>query len=298
MVTGGNGFIGSHVVDLLVERGYKVVIVDTADRKGNPDKQTKWYRLDITDQKLADVFDKERPEAVIHMAAQVDVSRSVIDPLMDANVNILGSLNVLNACVNYKVMKVVYSSTSAVYGENGADALNEQEKIKPISCYGASKYVPEIYLEVLSKLHGLKYTALRYSNVYGERQGDKGEGGVIPIFIRSLLKDRSPVIFGDGMQTRDFIYAGDVAEANISALTAADNTVMNVSSGTSITILQLFQQIRTLMGKEISPQFKEKRSGDIQHSLLDNAKGVKLLNWKPKVNITEGLRRTIKYYQK
>lgn len=298
LVTGGNGFIGSHVVDLLVERGHRVVIVDSSSGTGNKgNEKVKRYQLDISDQKVFDVFKKERPDAVIHMAAQVDVSRSVKDPLMDAKVNILGTLNVLNACVSHNVMKVVYSSTSAVYGENEASLLTEKEEVRPISCYGVSKYTPELYLGIFSKMHGLKYTVLRYSNVYGERQGDKGEGGVIPIFIRSLLEDRPPVIFGDGLQTRDFIYAGDVAEANISALKTADNKVVNVSSGTSITILQLFHQIRTLLGKVVTPQFKGGRTGDIQHSQLDNTKAIQLLDWKPKVKITEGLRRTIEYYR-
>ncbi|EDL65262.1 NAD-dependent epimerase/dehydratase family protein [Bacillus sp. SG-1] len=298
LVTGGNGFIGSYVVNSLVEGGYKVVIVDSSiGNKNSINKKVKCYQLNITDKNLSNVFDKERPDAVIHMAAQVDVSRSVMEPIMDAEVNILGTINVLNECVKYKVKKVVYSSTSAVYGENVASEISENEKIMPISFYGISKYTPELYLEAFFKIHGLKYTILRYSNVYGERQGIKGEGGVIPIFIHELMEDRSPVIFGDGKQTRDFIYAGDVAEANVSALNAADMEVLNISSGISITILQLFEQIRDLMGKAVTPNFRGGRSGDILHSRLANSKAIMMLSWEPKVNLPEGLRKTIDYYK-
>ena len=222
LVTGGAGFIGSHIVDLLIKNNYKVVIVDdlSSGREQNVNKKARFYKLDITDQKdLAEVFKQEKPDYVCHEAAQISVSFSVRDPLLDAQTNILGSLNLLQCCVNYQVKGIVFASSGGtIYGEPEHFPIYEDYPFMPQSPYGISKVAVEHYLDFYQKNYHLPYVALRYGNVYGPRQDPYGEAGVIAIFIEKMLKGEIPTINGDGEYIRDYIYVEDVAHANLLAL--------------------------------------------------------------------------------
>ena len=221
LVTGGAGFIGSHIVDTLIESGYEVVVVDnlSSGKKEYLNDKAIFYDLDLHSKQIEDVFEKELPDFVIHEAAQVDVSISIHHPYFDAYSNILGTIHLLELSRKYHVKKVIYASSCAVYGETGDYSIQENSKIQPISFYGASKYTPELYIQLYQKLYGLPYTILRYANVYGPRQTPKGEGGVISIFVQKLLKNENLIIYGYGTQTRDFVYVKDVAHANLLVLT-------------------------------------------------------------------------------
>lgn len=299
LVTGGAGFIGSHIVDNLINSGFKVVIVDNLST-GNMyinDKAT-FYNLDITDMNIEQVFTLENPDFLIHHAAQIDVQRSIIDPFYDAKVNILGTINLLKLAVKYNVKKFIYASSAAVYGNPDYLGVDEKHLVKPLSFYGISKHTPEHYLHAFSSLYGLNFTILRYSNVYGIRQDPKGEGGVISIFIDKLLNEESPCIFGDGEQTRDFIYVKDIASANLAALYKGDGEIINISINKQASINELLLLMNDICGNDIKPIYKEARKGDILHSYLENTKAIEILNWEPKYSITEGLKETIEYYRK
>lgn len=303
LITGGAGFIGSHVMDLLLEKGHEVVVVDNLEsgsREYIPDCVT-FYKLDISSAELDIVFAIENPDIVIHMAAQVDVSKSVKNPLKDAQSNIMGSIQLLCCCQKYHVKKIIYSSSCAVYGDTPIkqDGIPESETIRPLTFYGASKYTPELYIQTFHHLYGLSYTILRYANVYGPRQTFKGEGGVIPLFITKLLKGEQPVIFGDGEQTRDFIYVKDVAAANVQAcqLDAGQNGIWNIGTNKRTSINTLYHIVASIMSIQIPPLYRQKRIGDIQDSCLDNKKAAASLNWQPVYDLNQGLKETIKYYQ-
>jgi UDP-glucose 4-epimerase len=220
MVTGGAGFIGSHVVDMLVSAGYRVSVVDdlSTGRFENINPGVNFYRVKIEGDDFGRVVERERPDAVIHHAAQVDVARSMNEPLKDAGINVLGSVNLLENCRRYRVGKVIYASSAAVYGSPAYLPVDEGHPVAPQSPYGVSKHTVEHYLRIYQEVYGVRYTVLRYANVFGPRQDASGEGGVVAIFIDCLLKGKRVKIFGDGRQTRDFVYAGDVACANLAAL--------------------------------------------------------------------------------
>lgn len=300
LVTGGAGFIGSHVVDLLIENGYEVVIVDnlSTGKEEFINKKAIFYKKDLTDDDLYEIFEKEKPDYVIHQAAQIDVQRSVDDPVFDAKVNILGTVNLLESCRKSGIKKVIYASSAAVYGNPEYFPIDEVHKINPISYYGISKHTPEHYFEVYRQLYGLKYTILRYANVYGIRQDPKGEGGVISIFIDKMLKGERPIIFGDGNQTRDFVYVKDVAKANLLALKRGDNEVVNISTGKPTSINELVEIMNKIMNTSLESIYTEPRKGDIVHSYLDNKKALEVLGWKPEYSLEDGLRETIEYYKR
>lgn len=233
LVTGGAGFIGSHLVDRLIESGHQVVVVDNLS-KGNcifVHPKAQFILEDITAPRLGGIFKLEQPEVVFHEAAQIDVQTSVRKPQADAQVNIQGTINVLEACINSGVKKVIYASSAAAYGNPQYLGIDEQHPIDPLSPYGISKHTAEHYLKVYHQLHGLKYTVLRYANVYGPRQDIQGEGGVVSIFINKLLRNQSLTIDGSGEQTRDFIYVHDVVRANLASLDYGDNQIVNVGTG-------------------------------------------------------------------
>ena len=244
------------------------------------------------------VFKHEQPDYVIHHAAQVNVNQSLIDPYLDAQVNILGTINILTCCVKYKVKKIIYASSAAVYGQPMYLPADEKHPINPISFYGISKYSPEFYIQAFSQLYGLKYAILRYANVYGIRQDPKNEGGVIAIFIDKLLNRIPPNIFGNGNQTRDFIYVLDVVSANIAALSNGDNEIFNISSNSQTTVNKLVELINKILCINITPKFFDPRKGDIDHSYLENKKARELLQWKPQFPLYDGLQKTIQYYIK
>jgi UDP-glucose 4-epimerase len=299
LVTGGAGFIGSHVVDKLIEANHEVVIVDNlaTGYQKNLNSKARFYQLDILDTKLDEVFSKERPEVIFHLAAQTDVQASLNNPQYDAMVNILGTVNVLEASRKNAVKKIIYASSAAGYGDNNALPLKESERIAPLSYYGVSKHTPEHYFPIYQQLYGLEYTVLRFSNAYGPRQISKGEGGVIAIFTSLLVKDQQPKIFGDGEQSRDFIYVEDIALANLKALEKGNKEIINISSQEKTTVNQLFEVLKQLSNSSQSPKYMPTRAGEIKENSLANTKAKDKLAWEPKVSLKEGLRRTIEFYK-
>lgn len=300
LVTGGAGFIGSHIVDAVIARGERVAVLDnlSSGRLENIDPRVNLYHGDTRDAGFVrETLRTERPDFVIHQAAQIDVQVSVDDPLTDAAVNIMGTLNLLEACRTYEVQKVVYASSAAVYGTPQYLPVDEKHPVNPLSGYGISKHTVEHYLAVYRALYGLNYTALRYANVYGPRQDATGEGGVVAIFASLLLRGRPPRIFGDGMQTRDFVHVHDVARANLAALEAGDEGIYNVSTGRPTTVNWLFETLRDIAGSDVEPLYEPPREGDIQHSYLDPGAAASGLGWRARTGLEDGLRQTVDFYR-
>ncbi|MED4533612.1 NAD-dependent epimerase/dehydratase family protein [Metabacillus fastidiosus] len=299
LVTGGAGFIGSHIVDLLIKQGFDVVIVDNLSTGSldNIQKNTKFYNCDLSSPRLETIFKLEKPLYVIHQAAQVDVSKSVNDPLLDAENNILATINLLNNCKKFNVNKIIYASSCAVYGDTDDISIPEEHPINPLSFYGASKYTAEEYIRLFHKLFGLRFTILRYANVFGPRQTSKGEGGVVAIFFDQLINNKQPAIFGNGEQTRDFIYVKDVARANVLALTNGDNNVFNISRNEKTSINNLYKMMQSIAKIDKEPLYMPQRPGDILYSRLNNIKADKLLKWKSKLNLKDQLKETFEYYK-
>ncbi len=296
LVTGGCGFIGSHIVDGLVAAGHEVFIVDnlSTGNLANLNPKAKLFELDVRDEKLGEVFAEVKPEVVYHEAAQIDIAKSVADVGFDASVNVLGTVNVLSCCRDYGVGKIIYASSAAVYGDPQYLPVDEKHSIGPLSFYGVSKYSPELYIKTFSHLYGLKYTILRYANVYGIRQDPKGEGGVVSIFVDCLLKGKTPKIFGDGEQTRDFVYVKDIAAANLLALTKGDNQIINVSTNKRTTVNELLE---VMSEGKVEGEHLPARNADILHSALDNSKAAEFLGFAPKYTLAEGLKETMEYYR-
>ena len=299
LITGGAGFIGSHIAELLLQEHYRLIIVDnfsTGQKKFVPHGAIV-YEVDLESPKLEEVFKKERPHIVFHLAAQVDVNRSIDQPISDATTNILGTINLLNCCQKYQIKKIIYSSSSAVYGEPVDSSIAESAPIAPSSFYGISKYVPELYLKTYFDLYGLEYAILRYANVYGPRQSASGEGGVVSIFCHKLLNGDTPSIYGDGEQTRDFVFVKDVAKANVLAIQNGTNETFNISCNESVSINQLYRMLAELTKSKHRPNYQADRKGDIRHSRLNNQKAQEKLYWSPTFNIMMGLTETVAYYQ-
>lgn len=295
LVTGGAGFIGSHVVERILADNSQVVIIDNLSTglQENLHPDAKFIKMDIRSSELTDVFKQEKFDYVIHQAAQTMVPRSLEAPDFDCDVNILGTVNLLEACRKYGIKRIIFASSAAVYGNENILPIKETASINPASFYGLSKFTAEKYLNLYHNLFGLEYVILRYANVYGERQGDAGEGGVISIFTRKLYNCETISIFGDGGQTRDFIYVGDVAEANFRALiTPYANCVYNISTQTETNINMLIELLARVSNKTIKRQYLEPRDGDIYRSSLSNQAALKYLNWSPKTSLVDGLVRT------
>ncbi|MCL4441910.1 MAG: NAD-dependent epimerase/dehydratase family protein [Firmicutes bacterium] len=299
LVTGGAGFIGSHTVDKLIEKGAEVVVVDdlSAGKAENLNPKADFVKLDITSEQLAEAFGRYRPEYVIHLAAQVSVVKSLGNPVKDCLTNITGSVNLLENCRRHGVSKVVYASSAAVYGNPDHIEVSEETSNLPMSFYGVSKLTPENYLRVFNHLYGLRYTVLRYANVYGPRQDAAGEGGVVSIFATKVLAGENPVIFGDGEQTRDFVYVEDVAKANIRALKGGDMAALNVGTGIRTSVNRLFSVISQLTGACLKPVYSEARDGEILHSCMDVRKIKETLGWEPGFLLKEGLAKTVDFYR-
>ncbi|WP_456418707.1 SDR family oxidoreductase [Methanocaldococcus infernus] len=292
LVTGGAGFIGSHVVDKLIDQGYKVLVIDnlTTGNLKNLNPKAKFLKHDIRE-----ALDIKDVEAIIHHAAQINVRHSVEKPRYDADVNVLGTINLLELARKADA-KFIYASSMAVYGNPKYLPVDENHEIDPISPYGLSKYCGELYIKLYNNLYGLEYSILRYSNVYGERQNPKGEAGVISIFISKILSGERPVIFGNGEQTRDFVYVGDVAKANVMALNWK-NEVVNIGTGTEITINKLYKIIKEKMNYNEEPIYDKPRKGDVYRVYLDITRAKKL-GWEPEVSLNEGLDRVISWMRK
>lgn len=300
LVTGGAGFIGSHIVDKLIEQGNEVIVVDNLSTgyRENINPKAKFYQTDITSKDLHEVFSIEKPQYVFHQGAQTDVQTSLKDPTYDAMVNIIGTINVLEECRKNGVEKIIYASSAAGYGNNLNLPLKEEEGINPLSFYGVSKHTPEHYFPIYQELYNLEYTILRYANVYGPRQISKGEGGVVAIFTSMMTDKKQPKIFGDGKQTRDFIYVEDLADANIKAIKNGNGEIINISSQKQTSVIDLFKIINELLGDSLSPIFSPERPGEIRDNSLANAKAERLLGWGPSTSIEKGLQKTLDFYNK
>ena len=295
LVTGGAGFIGSHIVHLLVKEGHQVVVLDdlSTGLVDHIHPHAAFVRMDVRSSAVADLFRREMFDAVIHQAAQTLVPKSLDNPHFDADVNIMGSLAILEACRLTDVGRIVFASSAAVYGDTECIPVDETAAVRPFSFYGLSKLTVEKYLALYHELYGLKYAALRYSNVYGERQGEGGEGGVVSIFTRLLRTGSSLTVFGNGEQTRDFIYAGDVAAANVAALsTDCPSGVYNISTQSETSVNQLILHLAHVSGCEPQVVYQPAREGDIYRSSLANGKAVAKLGWQPRMPLANGLART------
>jgi UDP-glucose 4-epimerase len=302
LVTGGAGFIGSNVVDAYVDAGHEVAIIDnlSTGKKENLSPNAKFYEIDLRDKNLVSVISEFSPDIINHHAAQIDVRKSVEDPIFNAEVNELGTLNLLDAAIKCKVRKIIFSSTGgAIYGEverkSGADENHPQE---PISPYAITKRSAEMYLQAYKVNHGLTYTILRYGNVYGPRQDPLGEAGVIAIFCGKMLKGDPPTIFGDGNQLRDYCYVGDVADANLLVLDKGDNQIFNIGTGKGTSVNDLFLNLKAVMKFEGDAKYAPARTGELFRSVLNCKKIKKELGWKPKTSIKKGLKLTLKWYKK
>jgi UDP-glucose 4-epimerase len=301
LVTGGAGFIGSHIVDAMLEEGHSVAVIDDLSTgiSGQLDPRARLYRVDVSDTRaVEEVFDEERPDLVNHHAAQVDVRRSMKDPVGNATVNLIGSVNLLNLSAKYGVDRFILASTSAVYSEPAYLPMDESHPIAPQSAYGASKYSAENYVRFFADAHGLRYKIFRYGNVYGPRQNPKGEAGVVAIFAGQLLEGEQSTIFGDGSKTRDYIFVTDIAKANTMAMEpAGDDQVYNLSRGTGVSDLEIFEAVRTATGVQMEPLYAPKRPGEADNVCLDSSRAERLLGWTPTVPLDDGVARAVKYHR-
>jgi len=301
LVTGGAGFIGSHIVDMLIEEGYDVVIVDnlSTGKEDNINKKAKFYKVDIQDQELELIFKNEKPDYVCHQAAQADVRRSVSDPIYDARINVLGSLNIFQNCLHHNIRKVVFASSGgAIYGEQDIYPAPESHPLRPISPYGITKLIAEQYLYYYRTVFNLDYVALRYANVYGPRQDPFGEAGVVAIFIQKMLDGETPIINGDGEQTRDFVFVKDVAKANILAIkNSASENVFNIGTGIETSVNQIFDHIRKAVNPAIEEKHGPSKAGEQRRSLIDYTKAKTALSWKPVHELEDGLNSTCDFFK-
>ncbi len=303
LITGGAGFIGSHIADRYLTLGHEVVVVDNyaTGKKENLNPKVRFYEIDIRDQKaVAEVFAEEKPEILNHHAAQMDVRKSVADPLYDAQVNILGLLHLLDAGVKNGLKKVIFASSGGVvYGD--ADILPTPETYEPkhpLSPYGVAKLTSEHYLYFYYQNYHLPYVALRYANVYGPRQDPFGEAGVVAIFTQKLLKGEQPVINGDGKQTRDYVYVGDVVEANVLALEKEVNAGINIGTAKETSVNELFKLLVTLTGTKFSEVHGPAKPGEQKRSVLNPYQAQKILGWQEKVSLEQGLKETVEFFKK
>jgi UDP-glucose 4-epimerase len=302
LVTGGAGFIASHVVDRYISLGHEVAILDNLSRgfRHNLNPNAEFFQGDIREQGfLESAFSRFRPEVVNHHAAQMDVRRAVRDPLFDAQVNVIGSVNLLEVAIAHQVGRCIYiSSAGAAYGEPVRLPVPENSPINPIGPYGISKHTVEHYLYTYSLLYGLPYVVLRYGNVYGPRQSSKGEAGVFAIFCEQILTGIQPIIYGDGSKVRDYIYIDDVVEANVAALERGSNDIFNIASGIPTSDDEVFSVIRDLLERPyLRARYEPRRPGEVERIYLDISKARLLLEWRPQVPFDEAARRTVAFFQ-
>lgn len=302
LVTGGAGFIASHVVDGYLKLGHEVAVLDNLSRgfRRNVNPRAEFYEGDIQDITFLErVFSQVKPEVVNHHAAQMDVRRGVREPMFDAQVNIVGSLNLLEQAVAHKTRHVIYISTAgAAYGEPKQLPVGEDCPINPITPYGISKHTVEHYLYTFSYLYGLTYVVLRYGNVYGPRQSSQGEAGVFAIFSEQILAGIQPVIYGDGGKLRDYVYVDDVVDANIVALHKGYGEVFNIGCGIPTSDLEVFALIKDILTiKDLQPRYVPKRPGEINEIYLNISKAKQELGWVPRVSLVDGARLAVEYFR-
>ncbi|MBI3753627.1 MAG: NAD-dependent epimerase/dehydratase family protein [Deltaproteobacteria bacterium] len=300
LVTGGAGFIGSNIVDAYLQEGHDVSVIDdlSTGRNENINPKARFYKADIGAEEMGKIFADGRFDVVNHHAAQIDVRKSAADPVFDAQANILGSLNILQQCVKYGIKNFIFASTGgAIYGEQEEFPATESHPTNPLSPYGIAKLAVERYLFFYKNTHGLNSTILRYANVYGPRQDPHGEAGVVAIFTQKLLRKEQPVINGDGMQTRDFVYVGDVVRANILALSYAEGGIFNIGTGRESTVNDLFRRLVDIAGVTVDERHGPAKNGEQKRSVIDFKKADKILGWSPQVSLEEGLKRTVDYFK-
>jgi UDP-glucose 4-epimerase len=301
LVTGGAGFIGSNLVDALLARGDEVTVVDdisTGRREnltGAIERGAELVEADIRDaQANLDLFARVRPEVVFHLAAQIDVRHSVADPVADARINVEGTINVLNAAQETGVRRFVNTSTGgAIYGEGQILPAPEDHPVAPLAPYGLSKFCAENYCSLFQRLHGLSTVSLRYGNVYGPRQDPLGEAGVIAIFCGKLLDGGRPTVYGDGRQTRDYDFVGDVVAANLAAAESGGPGPYNIGTGRETSVLELVDTLSEIAGRPFEPEFAPERPGEVRRIAIDPARAREELGWEARVGLREGLERTL-----
>jgi UDP-glucose 4-epimerase len=299
LLTGGAGFIGSHIADRLLARGHEAAIVDdlSTGKRENVPEEAELYVRDIRSG-CADVFQEFRPQTLCHQAAQMDVRRSVREPDFDADINVLGTIRLLQNCVRYGVQKFIFASTGgAIYGEQREFPAPEDHPQYPVSPYGVSKLAAERYLHFYGVQYGISYAALRYANVYGPRQDPHGEAGVVAIFSGNLSAGKASTINGSGEQTRDYVYIGDVARANVLALEGeAPNGAYNVGTGIETSVNELYDRMRRLSGRNLLPQRGPQPPGEQERSCVDPSRAARALNWWPEVDLDTGLKETLRSF--
>lgn len=300
LVSGGAGFIGSNVADRFIQDGHKVAIIDNLSTgvKANLPQKAKFYKVDIRSAVIDKIFEKEKPEVLCHHAAQINVRKSTDDPILDAEVNIIGSLNLFNSCIKHKVKKIIFASTGgAIYGEQDYFPADEDHPIFPLSPYGVAKLTIEKYLHFYKEIYGINYVSLRYANVYGPRQNPFGEAGVVAIFTEKLLEKKKAIITGDGKQTRDFVFVEDVVESNVLALKYSQSDIFNIGTGIETDINRIFRILKKETGSKQKELHGPAMLGEQQRSVVECLKAKRLLKWKPKYDLEEGIAKTVEYYQ-
>ncbi len=301
LVTGGAGFIGSHIVDRLILEGHNVAVIDnlSTGKIENLHGKAKFYKMDIVSPRIEKVFKKEKPELICHHAAQMDVRRSVADPIFDAQINIVGTLNLLEKGLRYGVRRFIFASTGgAIYGDDTPYPTPEDYPPKPLSPYGISKFAGEKYLYFYYRNYGLSYVVLRYANVYGPRQDPFGEAGVVAIFTQKMLRDGQPIINGTGKQTRDYVYVGDVVDAVMACIYSDVVDVFNVGTGIETSVNELFKMLVSIVGKDIKERYGPAKKGEQMRSCLSYEKINKILDWSPRTPLEEGLHRTVEFFRR
>lgn len=301
LVTGGAGFIASNVADAFINAGHNVVIVDdfSSGKQENVNPKAKVYKLDIQDPAVENIFRDEKIEVMCHHAAQMDVRRSVSDPKFDASVNVLGFLNLMETGRKYDLKKVIFSSTGgAIYGEQDYFPADEQHPNRPLSPYGITKLVTEKYLFFYKEIYGIDHVILRYANIYGPRQNPHGEAGVVAIFTERMLKGEQPTINGEGKQTRDYVFVGDVVQANLLAVKYEGSNIFNIGTGIETDVNQLFHHIKNLTGAMCEEKHAPAKAGEQMRSVISSKKISEMLGWKPTVTLEEGLKRTVDFFKK
>ncbi len=295
LITGGAGFIGSNLCDECIKKGHTVTVIDnlSTGKIININKQAKFYNIDITDAKLVDIFNKEKFDVIFHFAAQISIHNSINDPVNDAYINILGTINILNACIKPGVKKIIYASSAAVYGEPQYLGIDEIHPLECKSFYGLSKLTGEAYIKLFCDLYPLDYTILRFANVFGPRQSSEGEGGVISIFLNKMLQNIPPNINGTGDATRDFIYVKDIVTANLLSIDKASKEVINIGTGEKTSIIDLYNMMAKLLKFNKQPNLNPQRKGDIFESFYNITKCRNILQWQPQYPLEKGLKELI-----
>jgi UDP-glucose 4-epimerase len=300
LVTGGAGFIGSHLVDSLLAEGIDVLAVDDLSRGRREQVNTaaEFTRMDVADPRLIDLVGAHRPEIVFHLAAQIDVRRSVADPVADTQTNVVGIVNLLHASAQHRVRRVVFASSGgAIYGDTDVIPTPESHELRPASPYGAAKLCGEAYGALYQRMRGLEFIALRYANVYGPRQDPHGEAGVVAIFAQRLLRDAAVTINGDGLQTRDYVYVDDVVRANLAAMSSRTPDAVNIGTGVETDVDGLYERLRRISGTEARAVHGDAKPGEQRRSCLDIGHARTALGWEPSVALDEGLRRTTDFFR-